>query len=96
VQGTITYRDSAPVDLRQDMDGSGTNPNDFLGRLGSATLVDLFAGFDWSRYSAELFVSNLFDERDEVARFVACSVCTQTRVLPGRPRTFGIRLGAHF
>jgi outer membrane receptor protein involved in Fe transport len=96
IQGTVTYRDSAPVDLRQDITGDGTNPNDFLGRLRSSTLVDLFAGFDWANYSAELFVTNLFDERDEVARFVACSICTQTRVLPGRPRTFGIRLGAHF
>jgi hypothetical protein len=31
-----------------------------------------------------------------LARFVACSICTRTYILPGRPRTIGIRLGARF
>ena len=48
------------------------------------------------RYSAELFATNLFDERNELSRFVACSVCTVAYVLPGRPRTFGLRLGTRF
>ncbi len=95
VQGTVTYQDGASVDLRQDA-GGGFNPNSVLGRLHSYTLVDLFAGYDWDKYSAELFVSNLFDERNELARFVACSICTRTYVFPGRPRTIGIRLGARF
>ena len=86
---------SASADIRQ-VNSIGTNPNDYLGRLHAFTLVDLFAGYDWGRYSAELFASNLFDERNELARFVACSICTRTYVLPGRPRTIGIRLGARF
>ena len=96
VQGVVTYRGSAAADLRQDIDGEGLNPNDYLGRLHPSTLVDLFAGYDWGQYSAELFATNLFDERDEIARFVACSICTRSYVLPGRPRTIGIRLGARF
>ena len=96
VQGSIAYRGSAPVDLRQDIDGGGLNPNDYLGRLHASTVVDTFFGYDWDRYTAELFVSNLFDDRDEAARFVACSICTQTKILPGRPRTIGLRLGARF
>jgi outer membrane receptor protein involved in Fe transport len=96
VQGSVSYQSSAAADIRQDMDGNGTNPNDYLGRLRASTLVDLFAGYDWDRYSAELFVSNVFDERNELARFVACSICTRTYVLPGRPRTIGLRLGARF
>jgi outer membrane receptor protein involved in Fe transport len=72
------------------------NPNSYLGRLRASTLVDLFAGYDWDKYSAELFVSNVFDERNELARFVACSICTRTYILPGRPRTIGIRLGTRF
>ena len=96
VQGTVSYRGSAPVDLRQDIDGAGLNPNDYLGRLRASTVVDSFFGYDWDKYSAELFVTNLFDDRDEVARFVACSICTQTKILPGRPRTIGIRVGARF
>jgi outer membrane receptor protein involved in Fe transport len=82
--------------LRQDIDGDGTNPNDYLGRLHASTLVDLFTGYDWDRFNAELFVTNIFDERNDLARFVACSICTQTRVVVGRPRTFGVRLGAKF
>jgi outer membrane receptor protein involved in Fe transport len=96
VQGSVAYRGSAPVDLRQDIDGSGLNPNDYLGRLHASTVVDTFLGYDWDRFNAELFITNLFDNRDEAARFVACSICTQTKILPGRPRTFGIRLGARF
>jgi iron complex outermembrane receptor protein len=96
VQAAVTYRGSAPVDLRQDIDGNGTNPNDYLGRLRSASLVDLFLGYDWSNYSAELFATNVFDERDEIGRFVTCSICTQARMIPGRPRTIGLRIGARF
>jgi outer membrane receptor protein involved in Fe transport len=96
VQGTIAYKGSASVDVRRDIDGEGTNPNDILGRLHASTLVDLFIGYDWSNYTAELFATNLFDDRNELARFTACSVCTRTYVLPGRPRTFGLRLGARF
>ena len=96
VQGTITYKGSAPVDLRQDIDGAGLNPNSFLGRLRSSTLIDTFLGYDWQNYSVELFATNLFDKRNDIARFVACSFCTQTRIIPGRPRTIGIRLGTRF
>jgi outer membrane receptor protein involved in Fe transport len=96
VQGTIAYQGSASVDIRQDADGSGTNPNSYLGRLHASTLIDLFAGYDWSRYNLELFATNLFDKRNELARFTACSICTRTYVLPGRPRTFGIRAGVKF
>ena len=95
VQGSVTHKGSAPVDLRQDI-GGGVDPNDFLGRLPASTLVDTFLGYTWGRYSAELFATNLFDERNELVRFVACSICTQTRVTPGRPRTIGLRLGTRF
>ncbi|MFP5328702.1 MAG: TonB-dependent receptor [Alphaproteobacteria bacterium] len=96
VQGTITHRSSASADLRQDIDGAGLNPNDFLGRIRSSTLVDAFLGYSWDKYTAEIFASNLFDERNDLVRFVACSICTQTKITPGRPRTIGIRLGARF
>ncbi|WP_155264981.1 TonB-dependent receptor [Sphingomonas segetis] len=96
VQGSVTHQGSASVDVRRDADGEGSNPNDVLGKLHSSTLVDLFFGYDWQNYSAELFATNLFDERNELSRFVACSVCTVAYVLPGRPRTFGLRLGTRF
>jgi len=95
VQGSISHRSSASADIRQDI-GGGVNPNDFLGRLKAATLVDAFLGYTWASYTAELFATNIFDDRNELARFVPCSICTQTKITPGRPRTIGIRLGARF
>ena len=96
VQASLSHQGSASADIRQDLDGEGTNPNDFLGRISGSTLVDLFAGYDWGRYNAELFVTNVFDERNELSRFVVCSVCTATKIVPGRPRTIGFRIGAKF
>jgi iron complex outermembrane receptor protein len=89
VQGTIAYQGSAPSDLDPAQ-------NDLLGKISSSTLVDAFAGYDWDRYNVELFVTNLFDDRNELSRFVVCSICTQVKVVPGRPRTIGLRLGAKF
>jgi iron complex outermembrane recepter protein len=96
VQGGIAHQGSAAADLRQDVDGAGTNPNDYLGRIKGSTLVDLFAGYGWRNYSVEIFGMNIFDERNELSRFVVCSICTQTKILPGRPRTIGLRAGVKF
>jgi len=89
VQGVISYQGSAPADLRP-VDAA------IIGKIKSSTLVDLFFGYDWSRYSAELFATNVFDERNQLSRFVVCGACTQVKIVPGRPRTIGLRLGAHF
>ena len=35
--------------------------------------------------------TNLFDERNELSRFVVCSTCTQVKILAGRPRTISAR-----
>ena len=32
----------------------------------------------------------------ELSRFVVCSICTQVKIVPGRPRTFGLRAGMKF
>jgi outer membrane receptor protein involved in Fe transport len=72
------------------------DPNKFQGRLSSATLVDLFAGLDWPKWSLEAFATNLFDKRNELSRFTACGSCTRALVVPGRPRTIGIRAGVKF
>lgn len=89
VQGAISYQGSAIADIR---------PADaaVIGKIRASTLVDLFFGYDWSRYSAELFATNVFDERNELSRFVVCGACTQVKIVPGRPRTIGLRIGAHF
>jgi iron complex outermembrane recepter protein len=79
------------------------------GKLPAYTLVDLFAGYDWGRYNLELFATNVFDTRNQLSRFVSCSLCgvpldvagnptglNQVHIVPGQPRTIGIRLGAKF
>ena len=72
------------------------DPNVFQGRIKASTVFDLFAGVDWPRWSLEAFVTNLFDSRDEQSRFTACGSCTRTLVVPGRPRTIGVRAGVKF
>jgi outer membrane receptor protein involved in Fe transport len=96
VQTGISHQTSARADIRQDTSGAGDNPNDFLGKIRGSTLVDLFGGYSWSTYTAELFAQNLFDERNELSRFVVCSICTNTKIVPGRPRVIGVRFGARF
>lgn len=89
VQGVVAYQGSAPSDLNPDQ-------NALIGKIKASTLVDLFLGYDWGSYNAELFATNVFDERNQIARLVVCSICTQVKIIPGRPRTIGLRLGAKF
>jgi outer membrane receptor protein involved in Fe transport len=91
VQGALSYQGSAPSDIFPDNAKA-------LGRIRGSSLVDLFLGYDWSRYSAEVFATNVFDKRNEVSRFYVCASppCDQVKIVPGRPRTIGLRIGAHF
>ncbi|MGZ2411543.1 iron complex outermembrane recepter protein [Sphingomonas sp. F9_3S_D5_B_2] len=100
VQGSVTYRGSAPSSLRTSIALVGTgehvNPNVFQGYLRSSTLFDAFAGLDFERWNVEAFVTNLFDKRDDLSRTTACGSCTRVLVVPGRPRMIGIRTGVKF
>ena len=89
VQGSLSYQGSAPSNI-QPADEAVT------GKLKSSTLVDLFAGYDWGKYSFEAFAANVFDDRNQLSRFVSCGGCTRVHVVVGRPRTLGIRFGAKF
>jgi outer membrane receptor protein involved in Fe transport len=89
VQGVIAHQGSAPSDLDPAQ-------NALIGKLKASTLVDLFAGYDVGKYSFEVFGTNIFDERNELSRFVVCSICTQVKIVPGRPRTIGLRAGMKF
>jgi outer membrane receptor protein involved in Fe transport len=73
-----------------------TEDEDVTGKLPAYTLVDLFAGYDWKNYSIELFGTNIFDARNQLSRTLSCSICTNIHIVPGRPRTLGLRLGAKF
>jgi iron complex outermembrane receptor protein len=108
VQGAIAYQSSARASLRSltVLSGLGLDctslgfatcdPNLWLGKIRASTVVDAYAGLDWPKWNAELFVTNVFDSRDELSRGVTCGSCTRTLVVPGRPRTIGLRVGAKF
>ena len=100
VQAGVAYQSSAPATLRTGLVQVGTfavvNPRDYLGKIRASTLVDLGAGISWPRHNLELYVSNLLDKRNELTRFVACSSCSRTLVVPGTPRTIGLRVGTRF
>jgi outer membrane receptor protein involved in Fe transport len=72
------------------------DPNVYQGKIKSSTVFDVFAGLDWPKWNFEVFVANLFDSRDEQSRFTACGSCVRALVVPGRPRTIGVRVGAKF
>ena len=84
-----SYQGSAPSDLR-------TANNALQGDLKAFGTVNFAMGTDWSSYSLELFVSNVFDERGDLSRFVQCGQCTRVYIVPVTPRTIGLRLGAKF
>jgi outer membrane receptor for Fe3+-dicitrate len=103
VQGVISHQSSASSDIRQVIYDYATptftiNPNTILGRIRSSTVVDLAAGYDWRNYNFELYATNVFDVRNELSRFVSCnsSYCFDPKIVVGRPRTIGLRLGAKF
>jgi len=100
LQGALTYQGSAPSSLRTAIQLVGTgeivDPNVFQGHVRASTTVDLFAGLDWPRWNIEAFATNLFDDRNELSRSTACGSCTRVLVVPGRPRTLGVRAGLKF
>ena len=95
VQAAAVHQTSARAALKTD-EGGGFDSNDLLGRIRSSTLVDLYTGYDWRNFSVELFATNVFDERNDLSRFVVCGLCTNVHIVPGRPRTLGVRVGTKF
>ena len=92
VQVGIVHQGSAPSYLKTE--------DAVLGKLPASTLVDLFAGYDWRNMSFEVFGTNVFDKRNQLSRFIICGAnCSSEEflhIVPGRPRTIGVRLGAKF
>ncbi len=89
LQAGVVHQASARSALRVD-------DNLLTGKLPAYTLVDLFAGYDWNKYSFEIFAENVFDKRNQLSRSVSCSICTNVHIVPGRPRTIGLRAGMKF
>lgn len=100
-QINATYQSSAASDLRTAVIQAGTgktiNPAQLLGRLDAFTQFNLAIGSEWDKYSLELFATNVFDERGQLSRYVACGSCyNRVYIVPNQPRTIGIRAGAKF
>jgi outer membrane receptor protein involved in Fe transport len=90
VQGVVAHQSSASADIRVANAAS-------LGRLESYTTVGLSAGVDWSNWTFDAFITNLFDERGQISRFQQCGNCGQrTYIVPVQPRTVGLRAGYRF
>ncbi|HET7710143.1 MAG TPA: TonB-dependent receptor [Sphingomicrobium sp.] len=88
----IVHQGSAPNFLKDN--------DAILGKLPASTLVDVFAGYNWRNMSLELFGTNIFDERNQLSRFTICGAnCSSLdylHIVPGRPRTIGLRAGMKF
>lgn len=90
LQSVIAHRSSATADIREIQAGE-------LGRIKGSTSVDLAAGYDFGKFSLELFIENLFDERAQLARSSNCGQCnTRVQVLVSQPQTIGLRAGTKF
>ena len=92
LQGALVHVGKRWADLR-------VLERSIIGRLDSYEVFDLAAGVDNGKYSFELFVGNVFDERAEITRFAQCAedVCGfQTYIVTNQPRTFGLRFGQKF
>jgi outer membrane receptor protein involved in Fe transport len=63
----------------------------------AVVVVVLAGGWEWKNFTTELFVDNVTDERAEISRTVACSVCyNRTYAIIAPPRTVGVRFGSKF
>jgi iron complex outermembrane receptor protein len=70
-----------------------------LGDPAAFTSIDFSAGASHDKWSVELFVENLFDERGELSRntFCAITICSaSTRALPIKPRFVGLKFSNKF
>ena len=97
----LSYQGSAPSSIRTEIELVGTHEHRQSRTTSRASwelrrLVDLFAGLGLAAWNVELFGTNIFDKRNDLSRFTACGSCTRALVVPGRPRTIGIRAGMKF
>jgi iron complex outermembrane recepter protein len=90
VQTVLTHQSSSSADLRVDAAA-------VLGRLSSYTMADFAVGMEWGKFTAEVFLENAFDERAELTRYQQCGQCNlRVYIVPYRPQTLGLRVGARF
>jgi len=89
-QVNASYQTGASTDIR-------VGPAAILGDLPAFANVNLAVGADWEKFSLELFVSNVFNQFGQVARFQQCGNCGQRLyAVTIQPRTVGLRAGIEF
>ena len=90
-QGAAVYRsDVIPALAVADERATGRQP--------AFVTADVAAGVGRDRWTAELYVENVFDKRGEAYRFTSCvaATCSLVNVVPIKPRQVGITLGQRF
>ncbi|MFM5924362.1 MAG: TonB-dependent receptor domain-containing protein, partial [Novosphingobium sp.] len=89
-QVNAAYQSSATSEVRASQAA-------IIGELPAFTTVNLSLGANFEKFDMELFVSNLFDERGQISRFLQCGQCgLRPYIVPITPRTVGLRMGAKF
>ena len=91
LQGSFVYQDETNPSLLAD-------ENVVIGTNGAYGLADFSAGFGKDSFNVGIFVTNAFDERADIARFVECraDICSTPHVITNRPRTVGVSFGQKF
>jgi iron complex outermembrane recepter protein len=110
VKLNLVARESFPVgDWEGFVQGSGmyqtsTTPllrlidQQTIGDMPAYALFDLSGGVQKNGLLAQLYLSNVFDKRAQLTRFVECATttCNQPYIIPTQPRTIGIKFGQKF
>ncbi|MBC9032733.1 TonB-dependent receptor [Sphingomonas sp. JC676] len=113
IQGIIAHQSSAASDVRTKVfilplhdptdPATAADPTSYynaaqaLGRLPAYTTGDLAIGAEFTSFTLEAFVQNIWDERGQISRFQECGSCGQRPyAVYIRPRTIGIRAGTKF
>jgi len=69
-----------------------------IGDMPAYALFDLSGGMQKNGLTGQLYLSNVFDKRAQLTRFVECATttCNQPYIIPTQPRTIGIKFGQKF
>lgn len=92
MQGSIVYQSEVYNDLR-------IAERTLIGNNDAYLMADVSAGLDMPTWSLSFYVSNLTDERGEIARYAQCATLTcgfRPYSVVTQPRTFGVRFGQRF
>jgi len=69
-----------------------------IGDMPGYALFDFSTGMQKNGLTGQFYISNVFDKRAQLTRFVECATttCSQPYIIPSQPRTFGLKFGQKF